>query len=206
MKIIMSYLQEDEKLRECLASLKKFSPEIEVIKLEHAFDNYFKENGFDDDYMIWHPDMRATENWYEDLKKYYDEFDIIGCKLLYPDGLVQHYGGALYPGQTHAGFGAVGGHPHQYAFNIGLNEPLSCAYVTGPSMIIKKHVYEKLKGWDHSFWCYVDADFCIRARKEGFYEGEDQLKKRTKEYNAKLLSEGCVKFTSKNMDYLSNFK
>ena len=34
MKIIMSYLHEDEKLRECLESLEKFSPEIEIIKIK----------------------------------------------------------------------------------------------------------------------------------------------------------------------------
>ncbi|MHA1150980.1 MAG: hypothetical protein ACTSR8_22390 [Promethearchaeota archaeon] len=227
MKIIMSYLQEDEKLKTCLHSLKKYSPNVEIVKLhsdpkktkssEHAFDTYFEEHGMDDDYMIWHPDMIATEGWYEKLMEYYDLFDVIGCKLVYPNGLIQHYGGALYPGQTIAGPGAVGGHPHQHSMNIGLNEPLSCPYVTGPSMVVKKKVWEKLKGWDHSYWCYIDADFCIRALKEGFTvgvvpvtlihsEGEDQLKKRTKEYNAKLLSEGCVIFTSKHMDYLSKFK
>jgi len=227
MKIIMSYLYEDQKLKDCLNSLKKYSPEIEIIKLhsdpkvtkssEHAFQKYFEEFGMDDDYMIWHPDMLATEGWLDDLKKYYDKFDIIGCKLLYPNGLVQHYGGVLFPGKTIAGSGAIGGHPHQYSFNIGLETPQSCPYVTGPGMVVKKHVYEKLKGWDHSMWCYIDADFCIRARKLGLTvgvvpvtlihsEGEDQLKKRTKEENAKLLSEGCIIFSGKHMDYLSKFK
>ena len=196
------------------------SPEIEVITIqsdpkktkssEQAFDNYFKENGIDDDYMIWHPDMRATKGWYEELMRYYDLFDVIGCKLIYPNGLINHYGGAFFPDGR-------GFHPHQHSLNIGLKEPLSCPYVTGPSMIIKKRVYDKIGGWDHSYWCYIDADFCINALKEGFtvgvvpvelihYEGEDQLKKRTVEYNDQLLREGKEIFIGKHMAYLSQFK
>jgi len=219
-KIIISYLQEDEKLKECLASLKKYSPNVEVIKLksdpkvtkscEDAIRKYIEKNGMDDDLMEWHPDMRATKGWYEKLMKYYDKYDIIGCKLLYPDGLVQHYGGFFL------GDGR-GFHPHQYALNFGANDPMETAYVTGPSMVVKKHVYKKLNGWDHTLWAYIDADFCIRARKEGFsvgvvpvelihYEGEDQLKKRTLEENNKILGEGHKIFVSKHMDYLSKFK
>ena len=141
----MSYLKEDEKLFNCLESIGKYSPSVQVVLVksdktktktsEEAFENNFKEKGFDDDYMIWHPDMIATIGWYEKLLKYYDCFDIIGCKLIYPNGLVQHYGGGiLYDGR--------GFHPHQYSLNIGLNTPLETAYVTGPSMVIKKHVWK----------------------------------------------------------------
>jgi len=220
MKIIMSYLQEDEKLKECLASLKKFSPEIEIIKIkadktktktsEEAFENYFKEHGFDDDYMIWHPDMRATKNWYEKLKQYYHFFDVIGCKLLYPNKLVQHYGGCVFADGR-------GFHPHQHCLNIGLLTPQETAYVTGPSMIIKKYVWEELKGWDHQFNYYIDADFCVRAQKKGFRvgvvpvelihsEGEDQLKVRSQIETSRLLKEGHDKFKTKHMDFLSKYK
>lgn len=220
MKIIMSYLKEDEKLKECLASLEKYSPNIEVIKLksdpkvtksaEHAFDKYIKENGMDDDLMEWHPDMRATENWYEKLMTYYNLFDVIGCKLLYPDKTINHYGGGIYADGR-------GFHPHQHSLNIGLNEPLSVPFVTGPSMVIKKHVHKRLKGWDHQFWSYIDVDFCFRAWRAGFkvgvvpvelihFEGEDQLKNRTNTENGEIIYTGFKQFTTKHMDYLSTFK
>ena len=164
----------------------------------------------DDDLMQWHPDMLATYGWFEKLMKYYDLFDVIGCKLLYPDNTVQHYGGCLRKD-------GVGIHPHQFLLNMGLTEPTSCVYVTGPSMIIKKHVYEKLGGWDLDFWSYIDAEFCIRARKEGFtigvvpvelyhIEGADIHKKMDIITHNKFLNEGVRKFTAKHMDYLSNFK
>ncbi len=220
MKIIMSYLQEDEKLKTCLDSLKKFSPEVEVILLhsdpkktksaEDAIRKYIEKNGMDDDLMQWHPDMIATEGWYKKLMKDYELFDIIGCKLLYPNKLIQHYGGAFRQD-------GVGVHPHQFTLNIGLNEPLSVSYVTGPSMIIKKHVYEKLGGWDLNFWSYIDADFCVRALKAGFTvgvvpvelihsEGEDLHKKMSVARHNEFLTEGKNKFINKHMDYLSKFK
>ena len=220
MKIIMSYLYDDEKLKNCLASLKKYSPELEIILLksdkatstcaEDAIRQWIDKNGMDDDLMQWHPDMLATDGWYSDLMQYYEMFDVIGCKLLYPNGWVQHYGGSFR-------FDGIGLHPNQLTLNIGLDKPQSCAYVTGPSMIIKKHVYEKLKGWDMNFWSYIDADFCVRALKEGFTvgvvpvtlihsEGEDIHKKMGVAEHNKFLEKGVRQFTTKHMDFLSQFK
>jgi len=220
MKIIMSYLEEDEKLKDCLDSLQKYSPNVEIVKLkadksktkssEQAFENYFNEHGMDDDYMIWHPDMKATKGWYSELMKYYDYFDIIGCKLLYPDKLVQHFGGSIF-------VDGRGFHSHQFSLNIGLNTPLETAYVTGPSMVIKKHVWEKLKGWDHLFNYYLDADFCIRARQAGLTvgvvpvelihsEGADALNKRSDAETSELQMEGLNMFIKKHLNYFAKFK
>ena len=220
MKIIMSYLYDDEKLKNCLASLKKYSPEVEIILLhsdpkktksaEDAIRQYIDKNGMDDDLMQWHPDMLATDGWYSGLMQYYDEFDVVGCKLLYPNGLVQHYGGVFR-------FDGCGLHPNQFTLNINLVTPQSCAYVTGPSMIIKKHVYEKLGGWDFNFWSYIDAEFCVRARKAGFtvgvvpitlihFEGADIHDKMGVAEHNKFLAEGVERFRAKHMDFLSQFK
>jgi len=220
MKIIMCYLQEDEKLKRCLDSLEKYSPQIEIIKIkadksktktsEEAFENYFKENGFYDDYMIWHPDMLATKGWYEKLLVYYNDFDLIGCKLIYPNGSIQHFGGSIRQD-------GVGCHAHQHLLNIGLTKSQETAFVTGPSMIIKKHVWQKLKGWDHTFTYFIDVDFCFRARQEGLTvgvipvtlihsEGEDQLKKWSQEKYSNAIKINSQKFISKHIKELSKYK
>ena len=215
MKILIVYLNEDEKLKRCLDSLKKYSPDVvvDLVKAdpnktevaEQEYQEYLLKQT--EDVMIWHPDMEATEGWYEDLLKYYDKFDVIGCKIVYPNGIVNHYGGAI-------NMNGVGFHPHQFSLNIGLTEPLDTAFVTGPSMVIKKKVMDKLKGWDYQFTYYIDVDFCFRARQEGFSvgvvpvrlihsEGEDRLKKFSEEKTRNQMIDSHKRFTSKWMSVLS---
>lgn len=218
----MVYIAEDEKLKLCLESLKKYSPDLEIdkIKIEPTektdaldeYNKYFESEKFVDDVIIWHPDMLATEGWYETLKTFYHCFDVVGCKMIYPNRLVQHYGGAL----RHDG---VGCHPHQGLLNIGLNEPLSCAYVTGPSMVIKKKVYEKIGGFDSQFFkgYYGDVDFCFKAREAGFTvgvvpvtivhaEGADALNIRPKWKTQELQIKHHLAFVTKWMPELAKYK
>lgn len=216
MKILLVYLNEDEKLKRCLDSLKEFSPEIEIIKKkadpsktkvsEEVYQEYFNSPEFIEDVMIWHPDMIATENWYNKLMQYYDYFDVIGIKILYPNGLVNHYGGAIRSD-------GVGFHPHQYSFNIGLLNPLETAFVTGPGMVVKKKVWEAIKSYDFQFHQYIDVDFCFQAREKGFRvgvvpveiihtEGEDGFKTRTPEKQMEMLKENHNKFIAKWMHKL----
>jgi len=216
MKILIVYLKEDEKLKKCLDSLKNFSPWIEIILKqadptktkvsEEIYQEYFNSEEFKEDVMIWHPDMLATRNWYRNLLLYYDLFDVLGVKIIYPNGLINHYGGAIRSD-------VVGFHPHQYSFNIGLNQPLETAYVTGPGMVVKKHVWEKIKSYDFQFQHYIDVDFCFQAREHGFKvgvvpatlihsEGEDGFKIRTPELQMQMLKENHEKFVAKWMHIL----
>jgi len=220
MRALLVYVEQDKKLQDAITSLKKYSPQVEI-DLVHAdktktnvaeeeYQKYFNSEKFIDDVIIWHPDMVATEGWYEKLMEDYDKFDLIGCKLIYPDRLVAHYGGAIR-------MDGMGCHPHQYLVNIGLNEPHSCAFVTGPGMVIKKYVWEKIKSFDFQFSYFIDVDFCFRAREEGFTvgvvpatiihaEGMDLLKKRTKEETQQLQANGQQRFLGKWMHELSKYR
>jgi GT2 family glycosyltransferase len=62
---------------------------------------------------------------------------------------------------------------------LGLDEALGARYspekikkvgfVSGGFMMVKKAVFEKLKGFDENFFMYLeDMEFCYRAKKEGF--------------------------------------
>jgi len=213
MKILLVYLNKDKNYERCLDSLKKYSPEIEVVAVQadptktKIAEELYNEwvDKLDDDVMIWHTDMLATENWYQDVKKYWNQFDIIGCKLIYPDGIVQHYGGVILADGR-------GYHPHQHCLNIGLNEPMETAYVTGPSMIIKKEVFKKIK-WDTSFPAYPDVDFCFQARENGFKVGvipvtliHEEALERNREKEAENLIEGKEKFIAKWMNTLMKYR
>ena len=209
MKILIVYLEEDEKLKRCLNSL--INCPFEVIKLkadpkktkvcEEVIQEYLNSDKFNEDVMIWHPDMVAIGGWEVLLSIFYDKFDVLGMKVLYPNGLVNHYGGSINAN-------GVGFHPHQFSLNIGLNEPLSTAFVTGPGMVIKRKVWDKIKTFDFQFQQYIDVDFCFTARKNGFSvgvipvpvihtEGEDGFKKREPEVQMKMLKEYHNKFINK---------
>jgi len=218
MRVTIVYTESNAQMKRCLDSLKKFSPELSVdlLKVENPSDKtdpfieynkYFKT--MKDDIIIWHPDMIATENWYQNLKKYWNNFDVIGLKLIYPNKLVHHFGGAIR-------VNGVGFHPHQYALNIGLTKPQECAFVTGPGTIIKKNVLDKIGGYDLQFikGFYGDADWCLRARKAGFKVGvvpveiihEERQGERTQRQSQEYQIKHHKIFVSKHMEYLSKCK
>jgi len=222
MRAVIVYIEGGEDPKKAMESLSKFPVEIDLIKVKNPSDktdpldelNKYFESGVKDDIIVWHPDMFATPNWYDSLMKYYDSFDVIGNKLIYPNNIIQHFGGAISSK-------GVGYHPHQGALDIGLNTPSSCAYVTGPGTIIKKYVAEKLGNplFDKQFFkgYYGDVDFCFRAREKGFsvgvvpskiihIEGADSIRRRSSQKTLELQKKHHEIFVSKWMHYLSNFK
>ena len=219
MKILLVFTKENELLFQALQSLKDTCPkemEIKIIKAdktktktaEEVYEEYFNSEEFTEDTLIWHPDMIAIKGWYENFQCYKDMFDVVGLKLLYPNGMIQHYGGAI----TKDG---VGIHPHQHCLNIGLNTPQETAYVTGPGMFVKKKVWEKLKEYDKRFTYYIDVDFCFRARDEGFtigvvpvevihIEGQETLALPEHEIRTKKI-ESHKRFISKHLNQLAKY-
>ena len=88
---------------------------------------------------------------------------IVGCKLLYPDGRIQHAGGAIsIMGTFHYGQGKLD--------NGTYDEIKQVDYVTGAAFMIKKEVVQKIGLLDEKFSpaFYEETDYCIRARIAGY--------------------------------------
>lgn len=93
---------------------------------------------------------------------------IVGARLLYPDGTVQHAGVIL-------GIGGVADHmfKHQPAQHMGYFArailPQNLSAVTAACMLVKKSVFLDLGGFDEQTFAvaYNDVDFCLRARQAG---------------------------------------
>ena len=90
---------------------------------------------------------------------------IVGCKLLYPDGRIQHAGGLIYwplglP--DHFGYGQ----PDDGRWD----KPRPVDYVTGAALGIRRSVVEQIGPFDEGFWpgYYEEVEYCFRARQAGW--------------------------------------
>lgn len=93
---------------------------------------------------------------------------VVGAKLYYPDGRVQHGGDVVGVGGTanhlHAGLG--GGEPG-YCRRASVAQELSA--VTAACMVTRRSLYLELGGLDevHLPIAFNDVDYCLRVREAG---------------------------------------
>jgi O-antigen biosynthesis protein len=93
---------------------------------------------------------------------------VVGAKLLYPHGTVQH-GGVIMglDGLCNHAFRTLAGDEPGYAARAVLPQELSA--VTGACLLIRRPLLEKLGGFDESYFsAFNDVDLCLRVREEGY--------------------------------------
>lgn len=112
-----------------------------------------------------------TPGWIEALLEHAQrpEVAVAGCRLLYPDDLVQHAGVIV-------GIGSFAGHAHHllpadhpgYMARPHLLQNVSA--VTFACAMMRSAVYAELGGMDAANLAvaYNDVDFCLRAREKGY--------------------------------------
>jgi O-antigen biosynthesis protein len=94
------------------------------------------------------------------------EVGIVGAKLLYPSGAIQHAGVAV-------GIMDGAGHPFRHLLAAPhwtwLQFPRNVSAVTGACLAVRREVFEELDGFDVLFPVnYNDVDLCLRAREAGY--------------------------------------
>ena len=91
---------------------------------------------------------------------------VVGCRLVYPDGRVQHGGVAVHAGMPwhlYLGFPA-----HAPGYRGMLDVVRNCSAVTGACMLVRSDLYGELDGFDESMEInFADTDFCLRAVESG---------------------------------------
>jgi len=95
---------------------------------------------------------------------------VIGARLLYPDGHVQHAGIVLGPGDgrpVHDGLGAAGDAPGPLG---RWTRTRRAAAVTGAFMAVRRDLFATLGGFDAARLAiaYNDIDLCLKVRAAGF--------------------------------------
>jgi GT2 family glycosyltransferase len=98
-----------------------------------------------------------------DCAEAHPEAAVVGAKLLYPTGAVQHAGVAIgqdgYPHNLYAGL--PGGHP-------AANRPRRLQAVTGACMLVRRLAFERVGGFDERFRnAMEDVDLCLRIGEGG---------------------------------------
>ena len=119
-----------------------------------------------------------TPDWIEKLLgplQQRDEVGVVGAKLLYPNGLVQHAGVMIHgmKGPFHVAQFMPASTLHHYC-TVQLASDYSA--VTGACMLVRRALFEELGGLDEDLAVdYNDIDFCLKVRKKGLlvmYEPE----------------------------------
>jgi GT2 family glycosyltransferase len=99
----------------------------------------------------------------------YEGTGIVGARLLYPDGSLQHAGVIV-------GLGGLAGHWHGGASatdpgpmgRLGVRQSMSA--VTAACMLVSRACVDAVGGMDEKLFAvaYNDVDLCLRARAAGF--------------------------------------
>lgn len=107
----------------------------------------------------------AEPNWLKELSEVlesHSKIGIVGCKLLYPDGKIQHAGGVITL--------RVPFHRGEGEKDTGQYDKVEFVdYVTGAALLIKSDVVRRIGLLDEGFspLYYEDTDWCVRARLYG---------------------------------------
>jgi hypothetical protein len=100
-----------------------------------------------------------------------DRIGLVGCKLVYANGKIQHAGAVAGLAPHNRGRGETDTGQYDKIEDIGA--------VTGAVLLIKNTLMEKIGLWDGNFFMgYEDIDYCLRARNAGFkiiYDGKVEL-------------------------------
>jgi len=99
---------------------------------------------------------------------------IVGCKLLLPDGRIQHAGGYFHPVRIAAHRGVLKKDDGQY------DDEKEMDYVTGAAFMISRSLIEKIGLLDENYFpiYFEEADYCRKAKQAGFavvYTGKAKL-------------------------------
>jgi GT2 family glycosyltransferase/glycosyltransferase involved in cell wall biosynthesis len=119
------------------------------------------------DYIVFlNNDAVVTDGWLEaliDTYKIHKNIGLVGSKIIYPDGRLQEAGGIIFKDGTGENYGK-NDHPGKFQYNY----VREVDYCSGASIIIKRSLFDELKGFDELYQpaYYEDTDLAFRVRQK----------------------------------------
>ncbi|MBI2932233.1 MAG: glycosyltransferase family 2 protein [Planctomycetes bacterium] len=122
-----------------------------------------------DVWVLLNDDTEVLEKeWLQAMLEYaqFPEVGVVGAKLYYPDGRLQHVGLALNP--LNLCVHPYRGHPGTCAgYRGSANGVRNVSGVTGACMMVRREIFDRLGGFDEAVPHMFDLDFCLKARERG---------------------------------------
>lgn len=159
-----------------LAANSETSAKVRVVPYEGKF-NYSRANNvgvaqargslllfLNNDTEVIEPD------WLEELVRWAQrpEVGVVGTKLLFPSGHIQHAGVIMGMG-GHAGHIFAGMEDHTFTMFGSTDWYRDYLAITGACMMTRRDVFEKIGGFDEEYLiAFSDVEYCLRAGDNGF--------------------------------------
>jgi len=139
-------------------------PDLHVVRSPGPFNfsrlvNTGVQSSEADYVLLLNNDITAlTADWIEAMLELAQQPEVgaVGCRLLFPDGSVQHEGVALLPEYTAANI--------SWPWSVIRDT----SAVTAACMLVRRDVYWSIGGFDEDMAvCFNDVDFCLRMGRSG---------------------------------------
>jgi GT2 family glycosyltransferase len=153
------------------------SPQVRVLRYDRPFNfsainNFAAVQAMGEILCLLNNDTEViSPTWLEEMIGHLlcEKVGVVGAKLLYPDGRVQHAGDVVGPGgcADHLHHSIPGDAPG-YCHRAVVAQELSA--VTAACMITWRSLYQQLGGLDEARLpvAFNDVDYCLRVRRSGF--------------------------------------
>jgi GT2 family glycosyltransferase/tetratricopeptide (TPR) repeat protein len=111
-----------------------------------------------------------TREWLERMLGHFekDHVGLVGVKLLYPNGKLQHVGVVHNCGNPDHVLQGFDGYGHDYF--LSTNGVRNFSAVTAACMMVRSQTYRSVSGFTEELaGCFNDTDFCQKIRAKGLY-------------------------------------
>jgi len=149
---------------------------VKILRYDIPFNfsslaNYGIKNSTGDIIVLLNNDVEViSENWLEEMVSYAVRKDVgvVGGKLLYPDGKIQHAGVII--GLWGVADHAFKGCENKADYMLRATLPQEYLAVTAACMALRREVFDEVGGFDEKKFPvnFNDTDFCLRVRERGY--------------------------------------